>query len=58
MYEELINIVLLSESVHRKLPVMPQSHCPESTPERARMNHSSWFGGSFVVIAVHSYTFE
>ncbi len=29
---------------------MPQSHSPESTPERARMDHMSWFGGSFVVI--------
>ncbi len=38
--------------------IMPQSHCPESTPEQARMNHSSWFRGSFMVIPVHSYTFE
>ncbi len=38
--------------------LMSQSHCPESTPERARMDHSSWFGGSFVVVPVHSYTFE
>ncbi len=23
--------------------IMPQSHCPESVPERARIDHSSWF---------------
>ncbi len=30
--------------------VMPQSHCPESTPERGRMDNSSWFEWSFLVI--------
>ncbi len=35
-------------------PVMPKSHCAESTAERARIDHSSLFGGSFLVILVHS----
>ncbi len=33
---------------------MPKSHCAESTAERARIGHSSLFGGSFLVILVHS----
>ncbi len=33
--------------------IMPKSHCAESTVERARINHSSLFGGSFLVILVH-----
>ncbi len=38
--------------------VMPQSHCAESTPEWGRMDHSSLSGVSFLVILVHSYSFE
>ncbi len=34
--------------------VMPQSHCPESTPEQGQMDNSSWFKGSFLVIPGHS----
>ncbi len=35
-------------------PLMPQSHCPESDPERASIDHSSWFEWSFLVIRGHS----
>ncbi len=34
--------------------LMPQSHCPESVPERAWIDHSSWFEWSFVAIRGHS----
>ncbi len=33
--------------------VMPQSHCAESTPEWGRIDNSSLFGWSFLVIPVH-----
>ncbi len=33
---------------------MPQSHCAESTPEWGRINNSSLFGWSFLVIPGHS----
>ncbi len=36
------------------LPLMPQSHCAESVPERGRMDHSSLSGVSFLVIPVRS----
>ncbi len=42
------------QSPSRWYLVMPQSHCAESTPERGRIDHSSLFGGSFLVILVHS----
>ncbi len=32
--------------------IMPQSHCPESTLEWGRMDNSSWFEWSFLVIPV------
>ncbi len=35
---------------------MPQSHCPESTPERGRMDNSSWFEWSFLVIRAMTMT--
>ncbi len=33
---------------------MPQSHCAESTPEQGQIDHLSLFGGSLLVILVHS----
>ncbi len=36
------------------IAIMPQSHCTKSIPERGRIDHSSLFGGAFLVILVHS----
>ncbi len=36
------------------MPLCPQSHCAESTPERGQIEHSSLFGGSFQSIPIHS----
>ncbi len=47
---------MLSSLIHHNLfsSLMPQSHCPKSVPELARINHSSWFEWSFLVIRGHS----
>ncbi len=36
--------------------IMHQSHCPESTPEWGRMDNSSWFEWSFLVIRALTMT--
>ncbi len=46
MYDEATKIDLKSAYM--------SSHCAESTAERAWIGHSSLFGGSFLVILVHS----
>ncbi len=38
--------------------LMPKSHCPESTPKRGRMDNSSWFEWSFLVIRAMTMTID
>ncbi len=41
-------------AISRVIKLMPQSHCAESTPEWGRIDNSSLFGWSFLVIPGHS----